>query len=86
MAMAFYQVLYWQGIPSQIRAWDDFDEVKIELPARFLAQIDRSAQSQGLTETDDYLAQWHWGEEQERAGSAADVAEAVRRELVKGPA
>ncbi len=29
--VAFYQILYWQDIPSQVKAWDDFDEVKIEL-------------------------------------------------------
>jgi len=81
--MARYQVLYWQDIPSQIKAWDDFDEVNVELPARFVARIDQSAQSQGLTATDDYLAQWHWGDEQERSGTAAQVAEAVRKELVE---
>lgn len=81
--MAFYQVLYWQDIPSQIRAWDDVDEVKVELPVRFVSRIDQSAQSQGLTDADDYLAHWHWGDEQERDGTAAEVAEAVRRELVQ---
>ena len=79
--MALYQILYWQEIPSQIKAWDDFDEVKLELPQRFTARIDDSAQKQGLTSTDDYLAQWKWSDEQEREGTAAEVAEAVRREL-----
>ena len=83
--MAFYQVLYWQDIPTQIKAWDDFDEVNVELPPRFVARVDQSAQSQGLTGTDDYLAQWHWGEEVERDGTAAVVAEAVRQELVEAP-
>jgi hypothetical protein len=31
--MAYYQILYWQDIPSQVRAWDDFDETKLELSA-----------------------------------------------------
>ena len=79
--MASYQVLYWQDIPSQVKAWDDFDEIKVELPARFVARIDQAAQAQGLTGTDDYLAQWRWGDPAERAGTAAEVAEAVRREL-----
>jgi hypothetical protein len=65
-----------------VKAWDDFDEVKLELSPLFAARIDQSAQAQGLTGTDDYLAQWHWGEEQQRDGTAAAVAEAVRRELV----
>jgi len=75
------QVLYWQDIPSQVKAWDDFDEVKIELSPRFVARIDAAATAQGLTGTDDYLAQWRWGETLERQGTAATVAEAVRREL-----
>lgn len=79
--MASYQILYWQDLPSQVKAWDDFDEVKVELPARFAARIDQAAQAQGLTSTDDYLAQWRWGDEVERPGTAAEVAEAVRREL-----
>ncbi|RIK66622.1 hypothetical protein DCC62_25125 [candidate division KSB1 bacterium] len=53
--MAFYQILFWQDIPSQVKAWDDFDEVKIEMPPRFTVRIDQEAQAQGLVETDDYL-------------------------------
>jgi hypothetical protein len=79
--MAFYQILSWQDIPSQIKAWDDFDEVKIELPTRFVARIDQAAQSQGLTGTDAYLSQWKWSEEQEREGTAEEVANAVKKEL-----
>ena len=79
--MAFYQILYWQDIPSQVKAWDDFDEFKLELPIRFTARIDDSAQKQGLTKADDYLAQWKWSGEQEREGAAAEVAEAVKQEL-----
>ena len=79
--MSRYQVLYWQDIPSQVKAWDDFDEVKIELSGRFIARIDQAAQAQGLTGTDDYLAQWRWGDAAERPGTAAEVAEAVRREI-----
>ena len=79
--MALYQILYWQDIPSQIKAWDDFDEVKLELPNRFTARIDDSAQKQGLTSTDDYLAQWKWSDQQEREGSADEVAASVKQEL-----
>jgi hypothetical protein len=79
--MASYQILYWQDLPSQVKAWDDVDEIKIELPPRFAARIDSAALAQGLMGTDDYLAQWRWGESAERPGTAAEVAEAVRREL-----
>jgi len=79
--MALYQILYWQDIPSQIKVWDDTEELKLELAPRFMTRIDEAAQSQGLTTTDDYLAQWKWSDEAERDGSAAEVAEAVKKEL-----
>ena len=79
--MALYQILYWQNIPSQVKAWDDADEIKLELAPRFMTRIDEAAQSQGLTSTDDYLAQWKWSEEQERDGTASEVAETIKKEL-----
>ena len=79
--MAFYQILYWQDIPAQVKAWDDFDETKIELAPRFAVRIDQAAQSQGLTGTDEYLGQWKWGDESERAGTAEEAAAAIKKEL-----
>ena len=79
--MAYFQILYWQKIPSQIKAWDDFDEVKLELSSKFIVMIDQSAKEQGLTGEDDYLAQWNWSEEQEQKGTPYDVAELVKKEL-----
>ena len=79
--MAIYRILYWQEVPSQIKAEDELDEVTLPLSARFLARIDQLAMERGLHDGDDYLAQWRWGDEQERAGSAHDVAAAIRAEL-----
>ena len=79
--MAQYQILFWQNIPSQVKAWDDFDECKVELGQKFVARIDQAAQSLGLTQTDNYLAQWRWGEEQERQGTPEEVAREVKYEL-----
>ncbi len=79
--MAFFQILSWQDIPSQLKVWDDSDEVRRELPKRFMVLIDAAAQAQGLTGTDDYLGQWAWSDEEEREGNAADVAEALVKEL-----
>ena len=79
--MSQYQVLYWQDIPAQVKAWDDFDEVKVELSPRFAARIDQVAQSQGLTKTDDYLDKWKWSDPQERSGGPEAVAAAVKAEL-----
>ena len=80
-ASAKFQVLYWQDIPAQVKAWDGFEEVKVDLAPRFAARIDLAAQRQGLTKADDYLAQWRWGDEAERPGPAAEVADAVRAEI-----
>ena len=79
--MATYKILYWQEIPSQIKAEDDEEDITLPLPAKFMERIDIMAAKRGLQNADDYLAQWQWSEEQERAGSAAEVAEAVKAEL-----
>ena len=79
--MALYKILYWLDIPSQIKAWDDFDEVKIEMPPRFVVKIDQAAKEKGLTDNDDYLAQWNWGEEKELEGDPEEVAEKIKLEL-----
>jgi len=79
--MATYKILYWQEIPTQIKAEDEADDVTVELPGRFMERVDRLAAQRGLQGSDDYLAQWRWSEEEERDGSAREVAEAVRAEL-----
>jgi hypothetical protein len=79
--MAFYKILYWQDIPSQVKAWDDFDEVSVELAPEFMLRIDSSAQKQGLTGSDDYLNQWRWSEEEEMEGDPAEIAEKVKKSL-----
>jgi len=76
-----YRILYWQEVPSQIKAEDERDEVTFALGARFMERIDQLAAKRGLQAADDYLAQWQWGEEQQRPGAAQDVAEAVQAEL-----
>jgi hypothetical protein len=79
--MASFKVLYWQEIPSQIKAEDARDDVTLALPDRFMQRIDQLAAARGLSGADDYLAQWHWSDEQDRPGSAQDVAEAVKAEF-----
>ncbi len=46
-----------------------------------MVRIDALAAARGLEGSDDYLAQWHWTEEEVREGSAQDVADAIAREL-----
>ena len=79
--MATYKILYWQEIPSQIKAEDDTDDVTVPMPDRFQERIDLLAAQRGLQDADAYLAQWKWSEEEDREGSAEDVADAVKAEL-----
>ena len=81
MSMATYRILYWQEVPSQIRAEDEDGEVNLPLPPKFMVRIDALAAARGLEGSDDYLAQWRWSDEEAREGSAQEVAEAISREL-----
>ena len=79
--MATYKILYWQEIPTQIHVEDNSDDVTLPLDSRFLERIDILAARRGLQKADDYLAQWKWSEEEEREGSAEEVAAAIKLEL-----
>ena len=79
--MATYKILYWQEIPTQIKAEDDAEDVTMMLDDKFMQQVDIFAAKRGLQAADDYLAQWKWTEEEEREGSAHEVAEALKAEL-----
>lgn len=79
--MAVYKVLYWQEIPAQVRAEDDAEDVTLMLDDRFMREVDILAAKRGLQAADDYLAQWKWSDEDEREGTAREVAEAVKAEL-----
>ena len=79
--MATYTILYWQEIPSQIKAEDDQDDITLPLDDRFMERIDQLAVQRGLQGTDDYLAQWRWSDQQEREGTAEEVARAIKLEL-----
>ena len=57
------------------------DDVTVMLDDKFMKQVDILAAQRGLQSADDYLAQWKWTEEEEREGSAQEVAEAVKAEL-----
>ncbi|HEY5227030.1 MAG TPA: virulence factor [Opitutaceae bacterium] len=83
-AKSKFQVLYWKNIPSQVKAWDDFDEVKLDMPTRFADLIDAEAQRLGLAKGDDYINELRWGEELERVGAPGEIAAAVRKELEAG--
>jgi hypothetical protein len=79
--VATYKILYWQEIPTQIKAEDDVEDVTLQLDGKFMERIDILAAQRGLQAADDYLAQWSWSVEEEREGSAREVAKQVRAEL-----
>ena len=79
--MTTYKILYWQEIPTQIKAEDEAEDVSVMLDEKFIKQVDILAAKRGLQAADDYLAQWKWTEEAEREGSAREVAEALKAEL-----
>jgi hypothetical protein len=54
------------------------------LDNHFMTLVDAQAMKQGLTATDAFLDAWHWSEEQEREGSAHEVAAALKAELEAG--
>jgi 5-methyltetrahydrofolate--homocysteine methyltransferase len=76
------KILYWQEIPSQVKVEDDEgNEATLDLDKKFAERIDAVAQQRGFHDSEKYLSQWKWSDEQERAGSARQVAEAVKAEL-----
>ncbi|MDX6486519.1 MAG: hypothetical protein QOF43_1672 [Gaiellaceae bacterium] len=80
--MTRYQILYWQDIPSVLKAVDDDGtEVKRQLPDRFQQEIDARAMAEGLVGSDEYLEHWHWSTAEERPGAPNDVLDDVEREL-----
>jgi hypothetical protein len=79
--VATFRVVYWKDIPTMVRATDGSGTVKVELSGRFQALVDATAMRLGLVDADEYLAQWHQGVEENRPGSAREVAQAVAAEL-----
>ena len=75
--MTKVQVLYWQEIPSVVKA----GAVKRQLPDWFQQEIDRIAMDQGLLGSDAYLEQWEWRDHGEVDGSDAEAVDAVLDEL-----
>ena len=79
--MAIYKIVYWKDIPSFVQATEGAERVKLELSERFQLLIDAAAMRLGLIGADEYLDQWHHGDDENRPGSAREVAQAVVAEL-----
>jgi hypothetical protein len=81
--MAKYKILYWHGIPSQVRATDENGRVNKQLPQRFQEAIDEAAMALGKIGTDAYTNGFQWGDESEHTGTAEEAAESVAVEIAK---
>ncbi len=79
--MARYQVMYWKEFPAQVKAQDETGTAKVMLPDRFSEAIDAAAMAEGSADSAAYLDGWSWGPEEERPGSAREVADAVAAEI-----
>lgn len=80
--MARYRILSWSGIPAQVKVVENGRRpLSVPLDPWFTQEIDRVAMRQGVVGTDAYLERWVWSKDEERAGSAEEVATAVVREI-----
>jgi hypothetical protein len=79
--MARYQILYWEHIPLGVKATDVNGTVRENLPARFQQAVENAASRAGQTSAAAYTSMFKWGKEQEREGTAAQVAAAIAKEL-----
>jgi hypothetical protein len=81
--MATVKNMYWKNIPYGVRAVDEKgDRVTRQLARDFEAAIDAAAMADGVTEDTEYRGGFHWGEPEERLGSAMQVVQAVLEEIV----
>lgn len=79
--MARYQILYWEHIPLGVKATDVNGTVRENLPARFQQAVEKAAMRAGQTSAAAYTSMFKWGKEQEREGTAAEVASVIAKDL-----
>ncbi len=79
--MARYQILYWEHIPLGVKATDINGSMRENLPARFQEAVEHAADRSGHSSAAAYTSMFKWGKEQEREGTAAEVAAAIVKEL-----
>jgi hypothetical protein len=82
--MTKVQVLYWQDVPSLVRAFAaDGTPHSRPLPDWYQQEIDRRAMEQGLVGSDAYLDEFRWSDPEERDGTPDAVLDAVVAELAR---
>jgi len=79
--MASVVIVSWRGIPAVVEARDGAGSETRQLTERFQALIDAVAMQLGLADSEAYLDAWERSAPTERAGSAAEAADAVAQDL-----
>lgn len=79
--MARYRVLFWRGIPAQVKVDDDGRWRSAALSERWQQEIDRVAMAEGIVGSEEYLEAWEWSEIEDRPGKADEVIESLVAEL-----
>ncbi|HEY8595669.1 MAG TPA: virulence factor [Devosiaceae bacterium] len=52
-------IIYWRDIPTQVVVGGGRRGAKRMLADRFMVAVDKAARAAGLTDEDEYLAEWH---------------------------
>ena len=76
-----YQVVYWRGIPAQIRLREGKSRASRALSPRFQEAIDQAAMRAGMAGTDAYLGEWRTSEWQAGQSPLDATADALLAEL-----
>ena len=79
--MTEVQVVFWRDIPAQVKARQDRERTSRGLDPRFQEAVDAAAMRAGLTDTDDYLAEWRTSAWEERPGSPEQAADQCAAEI-----
>lgn len=75
------QVVLWRDIPAQVKGRQGEQRAGKALGDRFQEAIDAAAMRAGLTDTDDYLAQWRASPWEPRDQSLEQAVEGRATEL-----
>ena len=73
----------WRDIPAQIIVGKGRQARKVKLPDRFEQAIDKCAMRLNLTNTDDYLSEWHKSDPISMEGSIDEVIASEEERLNK---
>jgi hypothetical protein len=75
--MTSAQIVYWRDIPAQVKVRDGRERRSQSLSPRFQVAIDAAAMRDGVTGSEEYLAEWRASEPEEHPGSLDQVAAAT---------